>query len=98
MLASDFGSNPNNPWQSAIDLTVTARAARREASGSLYFFIDACRQTKTEALMPGAAAMPLQTVNFKRPVLCNSRLMLWATGEGKPAFGAKDAVRASRPH
>jgi tetratricopeptide (TPR) repeat protein len=90
ILPSDFGKdNPLNPWADAIDITETARAARREIDGSLYFFIDACRQASRDALMPGATAPALQSVDFGMKVLCFTRLLLWATAEGAHAFGAK---------
>ncbi|CAN5862982.1 hypothetical protein BH20PSE1_BH20PSE1_25700 [soil metagenome] len=88
VLAEDFGQD-SNPWLDAIDIAVTARAARREVNGALYFFIDACRDTKREALNPGVPAQPLQHVDFGVPVQCLSRLMLWATGEGSSAHGAE---------
>ncbi|MCP3722582.1 tetratricopeptide repeat protein [Paraburkholderia sp. CNPSo 3272] len=93
ILPSDFGaSNPDNPWADAIDITDTARAARREISGALYFFIDACRQPSWDSLAPGAGTPALQRVEFDRRVVCFTRMLLWATGEGTPAFGAKAQV------
>jgi tetratricopeptide (TPR) repeat protein len=93
ILPSDFGEDhPDNPWADAIDITETARAARREISGSLYFFIDACRQTSHDSLMPGAGTPALQSVDFEKNVLCFSRLLLWATAEGAVAFGVKRQV------
>ncbi|MCP3722581.1 tetratricopeptide repeat protein [Paraburkholderia sp. CNPSo 3272] len=89
ILPSDFGSHKKNPWSDAIDITETARAARREVVGSLYFFIDACRLASRDSLMPGASPPALQYVDFDRKVLCFTRMLLWATGEGEPAFGAR---------
>jgi tetratricopeptide (TPR) repeat protein len=87
VLPEDFGKDRKNPWHDGIDIATTARAARRSIAGALYFFIDACRETKQDALMPGAQAQPLEYVNFKKPVQCFARVMLWATGEGRPAHG-----------
>ena len=53
ILPSDFGAHRKNPWSNAIDIAETARAARREVGGSLYFFVDACRQVSRDSLMPG---------------------------------------------
>src|SRR5262249_10507828 len=90
-----FGAeNRDNPWADAIDITETARAMRRLASGPLYFFIDACRQASRDALSPGASPPALAYVDFKKPVRGFTRLILWATGEGEAAFGTKaDASR-----
>jgi len=95
LLPSDFGAiNRENPWADAIDITETARAMRRLASGPLYFLIDACRQASRDALSPGARPPALAYVDFKKPVRGFIRLILWATGEGEAAFGAKaDASR-----
>jgi tetratricopeptide (TPR) repeat protein len=95
LLPSDFGVvHRENPWADAIDITDTARAMRRLASGPLYFLIDACRQASRNALSPGASPPALAFVDFKKPVRCFTRLILWATGEGEAAFGAKaDASR-----
>lgn len=92
ILPSDFGTHKKNPWSDAIDITETARAARREVSGSLYFFIDACRESSRDSLMPGANPPALQYVDFDKRVLCFARMLLWATGEGATAFGAKGQV------
>lgn len=89
VLPEDFGHDPLNPWHDAIDIATTARAARRAVAGALYFLIDACREAKQEALAPGAQAQPLESVAFKKPVQCFSRLMLWATAEGRQAHGAE---------
>jgi tetratricopeptide (TPR) repeat protein len=95
LLPSDFGAvNRENPWADAIDITETARAMRRLASGPLYFFIDACRQAARDALSPGASPPALANVDFAKPVRGFTRLILWATGEGEAAFGAAD--KASR--
>ena len=91
LLPADFGSAPN-PWPQAIDLTVTARAARREVKGPLYFLIDACRQTRAETLLPGASPSALGVVDFDAAVGNAVRLILWATGEGKAAFGETNQV------
>ncbi len=92
LLAADFGASRNNPWQNAIDLTVTARAARRHVAGPLYFFLDACRQGKVDALAPGAVPPPLQVEDITRNMLSHNRFKLWATGEGMSAFGAAGSV------
>jgi hypothetical protein len=93
LLPSDFGLvNRGNPWVDAIDITSTARAMRRLISGSLYFFIDACRQAARQALDPGASAGSLEPVKFGKPVCSFTRLILWATGEGEAAFGAREKV------
>ncbi len=95
LLPSDFGAvNPRMPWGEAIDITDTARAMRRLAGGSLYFFIDACRQPARDALRPGASVPALESVDFNKPVRSFARLILWATGEGQAAFGV--ASKASR--
>ena len=95
LLPSDFGViNRDNPWADAIDITETARAMRRLASGSLYFLIDACRQASRDALSPGASPPALAYVDFRKPVRGFTRLILWATGDGEVAFGVKaDASR-----
>lgn len=90
LLASDFGAlNPSNPWLEAIDISNTARAMRRLTSGSLYFFIDACRQASPNPSAQGATPTALAPVNFKLPVRGFARMILWATGEGEAAFGLK---------
>ena len=83
LLPSDFGAvNRGNPWADAIDITETARALRRLASGPLYFFIDACRQASRDVLSPGASPPALDHVDFKKPVRGFARLILWAQTVG----------------
>ncbi|MEA3277102.1 MAG: caspase family protein, partial [Pseudomonadota bacterium] len=89
LLPEDFGHTRGNPWHDAIDIGTTARAARRSVAGALYFFIDACREMKYGSVEPGALPQALEPVKIKRPVLCFSRLMLWATGEGSMAHAAE---------
>lgn len=89
VLAEDFGQDENNPWLGAIDITITARAARRDVKGALYFFLDTCRENKHEPCYPGAYAPPLHIVIPTQPVQCFTRLILWATGEGHSAYGAE---------
>jgi len=93
LLPSDFGAvNRDNPWADAIDITETARAMRRLASGPLYFLIDACRQASRDVLSPGASPPALAYVDFDKEVRGFNRLILWAAGEGEAAFGAKADV------
>ncbi|MDJ0944437.1 MAG: tetratricopeptide repeat protein [Kiloniellales bacterium] len=91
VLPADFGKSLN-PWRDAIDITNTARAVRRRANASFYFFIDACRDCKPEALRPGAGQSSLDEFEPEKDVLSFSRLMVWAVGDGRQAHAPKGGV------
>jgi hypothetical protein len=91
LLASDFGGA--NPWMRAFDLTNTIRALKREIAGPMYFFVDACRQIpRAFALKLGANPLALRVVDLAKPEVNESRLVLYAAGEGKKAFALQGQV------
>lgn len=89
LLAEDFGRSNAQPWAQAFDVSNTLRAVEREASGALYFFIDACREISRDmALTLGANPFALKAVDLKKPVIRTSASLIEAAGEGKLAFSA----------
>jgi tetratricopeptide (TPR) repeat protein len=91
LLAADFGHRRIG-FADAIDLTSTVRAARRLVSGSLFFFIDACREIVFDPLSPGETPSGLFPLNLKKPVMCYSSLVLMSTSEGRAAFGETNDI------
>jgi hypothetical protein len=86
LLAEDFGSSLQM-WTKAFDVTTTIRAVEREVKGTLYYFLDACRQIPRElALSIGANPLPLMPVDLSKKVIRKSSACISATGEGDLAF------------
>ena len=93
LLAEDFGVNNLMPWDRAFDVSNTLRAVEREVNGTLFFFIDACRQmSKKVAMTAGATPSSLMVVDLDKPVSRSSATLVRATGEGKLAFAAEGKV------
>lgn len=87
LLAEDFGKNDLRPWEAAFDISSTIRAVEREVKGSLFFFLDACREVSQElALSTGANPSALMDANLKSRVIRSSLTRISATGEGQLAF------------
>jgi hypothetical protein len=93
LLADDFGRNKNAPWNNAFDVSTTIRAIERYVKGSVYFFIDACREvSKDVALTLGANPAALQALDLSKPVVRTSSTLIEATGETRLAFGTEGKV------
>ncbi|MFL9910439.1 nSTAND1 domain-containing NTPase [Paraburkholderia sp. RL17-337-BIB-A] len=87
LLAEDFGQNADDPWGGAIDISRTIRGVMRAAKGSLYFFIDACRQISRDMnSIEGGEPRALLSFVKRDPVIANAVSLIEATGEGKLAF------------
>lgn len=86
LLAEDFGSTLQ-AWAKAFDVSTTIRAVEREVKGTLYFFLDACREVSRDlALSVGANPMPLMPADLTKKVTRKSSACISATGEGELAF------------
>ncbi len=88
LLAEDFG-NPMSlkPFKYAFDITMTMRALDREINGSIYYFIDACKEISSElALSLGTGPDSLININIKNRVMRKYSCCLSATGDGKLAY------------
>lgn len=93
LLAEDFGSDQDQAWNRAFDISNTLRAVEREVKGPLYFFIDACKGISRElALTLNANPAPLRDVNLTKPVICASMSLIQAAGEGTLAFAQEGKV------
>lgn len=87
LLAEDFGRSKAQPWSQAFDISTTIRAVEREAAGTTYFFIDACREISRDvATTLGANPNALQAVDLSKKVIRKSVTTIYATGEGELAF------------
>ena len=93
LLAQDFGEDDDEPWAKAFDINETIAAVERTVKGTVYYFIDACRQVSTTvALTKGSDPPSLKAVELKLPVVRTSTTLLQATGEGKLAFAEEEKV------
>lgn len=87
LLAEDFGHNSLQPWSKAFDISSTIRAIEREVNGTLYFFLDACREISRDlALSVGANPMALMEADLTKRVTRKSSVCISSTGEGELAF------------
>jgi hypothetical protein len=87
LLAEDFGRSNAQPWAQAFDISNTIRAVEREVSGSVFYFIDACREIARDVAMTlGADPIALQAADLNKRVVRNSVTAIYATGEGELAF------------
>jgi len=65
----------------------------REVKGTLYFFVDACREISRDvALTLGANPYALKAVDLNKPMVSTSVSLIEATGEGKLAFAVEGRV------
>jgi hypothetical protein len=87
LVAEDFGRSNAQPWSQAFDISTTIKAVEREAAGTFYFFIDACREIARDvATTLGANPNALQAVDLNKKVIRKSVTTIYATGEGELAF------------
>lgn len=87
LLAEDFGRSNAQPWLQAFDISTTIRAVEREVAGSVYFFIDACREISRDLAMSlGAEPSALMQVDLTKKVARKYVTAIYATGEGELAF------------
>ncbi len=87
LLAEDFGRSNALPWSQAFDISTTIRAVEREIAGTVYYFIDACREIARDVAMTlGADPSALQVVDLSKKVIRKSVTAIYATGEGELAF------------
>ena len=86
LMAEDFGRTLQ-PWLKALNITLTIRAIEREIAGTVFFFIDACRNIpRALAQKLGATPLPLVDVDLKKDVSRKHVTAIYATGEGQLAF------------
>lgn len=87
LLAEDFGRSNAQPWTHAFDITNTIRAVEREVTGSLFYFLDACREVSRDVAMTlGANPQALFGADLTKKVSRRSLTSISATGEGELAF------------
>lgn len=87
LLAEDFGRSNAQPWAQAFDVSTTIRAVEREVPGTVYYFIDACREIARDVAMTlGADPNALVAVDLNKKVVRKSVTAIYATGEGELAF------------
>lgn len=86
LLAQDFGHSAQ-PWTKAFNVSLTVRAVEREIQGSVFFFIDACRNIpRALAMTLGAQPPPLLPADLGMDVSRKHVTVIHATGEGQLAF------------
>lgn len=87
LLAEDFGRSNAQPWAQAFDISTTIRAVEREVPGSVFYFIDACREIARDVAMTlGANPNALLYADLTKRVVRQSVTAIYATGEGELAF------------
>jgi hypothetical protein len=87
LLAEDFGRSNARPWAQAFDISTTIRAVEREVAGSVFYFIDACREIARDVAMTlGADPNALLFADLTKKVVRRSVTAIYATGEGELAF------------
>ncbi|MCQ4165282.1 caspase family protein [Tahibacter harae] len=87
LLAEDFGRHAGLPWLNAFDFSNTVRAVEREIAGSVFYFIDACREISRDVAMTlGADPHALLAADLSRKLSRQSQTVILATGEGELAF------------
>jgi Caspase domain len=87
LLAEDFGCSNALPWAQAFDISTTIRAVEREVSGTVFYFIDACREIARDVAMTlGADPSALLYADLTKKVIRRSVTAIYATGEGELAF------------
>lgn len=87
LLAEDFGRSKTQPWAQAFDISNTIRAVEREVPGTVFYFIDACREIARDVAMSlGAQPNALLFVDLAKKVVRKSVTAIYATGEGELAF------------
>jgi hypothetical protein len=87
LLAEDFGRSKAQPWAQAFDISNTIRAVEREVPGTVYYFIDACREFARDVAMTlGADPDALHAVDLSKRLVRKSGTAIFATGEGELAF------------
>jgi hypothetical protein len=85
LLFEDFGNPAKKPWVNAVSIMREFLAASNLFSGTLYFFLDSCRdvpQHVRETLKPGAPNF-LETDSTKRNA--RSATLIWSTPPGHQA-------------
>jgi hypothetical protein len=90
LLAEDFGRSKAQPWSNAFDISTTIRAVEREVPGTIYYFIDACREISRDLAMTlGADPNALLFLDLSKKVVRRSVTAVFATGEGELAYAPK---------
>ncbi|MFT0518727.1 caspase family protein [Pseudomonas faucium] len=93
LLADDFGQSAALPWTNAFDISTTIRALEREVQGTVYYFIDACREISREVAMTlGGSPSALHIVDLSKRVSRRSVTAVFATGEGALAYAPAGGV------
>jgi hypothetical protein len=86
LLAQEFGHSAQ-PWTKAFNVSLTVRAVEREIQGSVFFFIDACRNIpRALAMTLGSQPQPLLPADLGMDVSRKHVTVIHATGEGQLAF------------
>lgn len=94
ILPSDFGANPNNKWQSAINMTKTLQGMKQCRAKQQVYWFDACRNLNRDLLQErdfGGVSLKAGRYDGARVHEIHE---LYATAEGFKAFG--HAGRLSR--
>lgn len=92
LLAEDFGDDNAEPWNKAFDIDDTLAAVARSVKGTVFCFIDACRQFSQELLNRRGKPPALREPDISKPVVQKSMTLIQATGEGKLAFAEPGQV------
>ena len=91
LLAEDFGRNPDNPWNGAIDMDLTRRAFHACKANTQLFFIDACRQV-TASMLTHQLSVSAIDIPSMLTADCLYNLTLKGAANNESAFGRRDDI------
>ncbi|MFN8288713.1 MAG: caspase family protein [Chitinophagaceae bacterium] len=86
LLAEDFGSIPQNPWQQGFSFESTRRAFYKCKAKTQLFFIDACRYVTSDMLTHDIPVNPIEPPSF-RSTTCKYDLVQKAAAPNEGAYG-----------
>jgi hypothetical protein len=88
ILASDFGTFPQQPWVSAFNVRRTRAALRANRAKKQIFLVDACRRVTTGNVeAPDAPAPALRQPEMRDPDNCTHDLTMMGTSRGSKSYG-----------
>lgn len=90
-LCQDVLRDEGLPWEKAFDVDATLFALSKEAQDChIHFWIDTCRQVAAEMFLRAGRPWPLRDAEATLPTVERSHSVLWAAGEGRPAFAKEN--------
>lgn len=89
LVLSDFGKNPNNPWNACLPFSATRTAFHGCAAKTQIFFVDACRSVTSDTLVNTIVVPAVDVINNLQSE-CTHNLTVLAAAPNERAYGLKD--------